>query len=309
MIGWIEKNINPPGLHKKNRGALFSVIGKVFGIVKDDAVLSFNAHFPYLADDKKLAEHGRALDIPRFANDGGREFRDRVATASFYHMRTGERGYITEQLAAHFGDRFITKEDFLQIYLQVLDLTDEEISWAGDFLDTTVDPNISLNFGKWKKFVDKSRIKENWNIEIVNKTIDAVLLDAALGIRLNLAFREEIGKAIRYDGRYEYDGSIAYNQNLGFYDAVRVSSVPHSTDRIYHGDAASIGLKLLFKDNPNKEIRYDGKYRYDGAVDYYSGESTADRFSVQVNSKIHDAVKLSERMKSGVTLRPAADAV
>jgi hypothetical protein len=109
MKDWIEKNINPPGINKKNRGALFSLIGKVFGIVRNDALLAFNAHFPYLADEKKLAEHGKALEIPRFVNDSDEEYRNRVAAASFYHMKTGERGYIKGQLAAHFGSRFITK--------------------------------------------------------------------------------------------------------------------------------------------------------------------------------------------------------
>jgi hypothetical protein len=50
MKDWIIKNINPPGITAKNRGSLFSAIGRIFGIVRDDATAAFNAHFPYLAD-------------------------------------------------------------------------------------------------------------------------------------------------------------------------------------------------------------------------------------------------------------------
>jgi hypothetical protein len=304
MKEWIEKNLHPPGMTKKNRGALFSLIGKVFGIVRDDALIAFNAHFPYLADEQKLAEHGKALSIPRFVFDSDQEYRDRVTAASFYHMKTGERGYIKSQLAAHFGDRFLTKEEFLQIYLQVLDLTDDEIAWAQDFLDAIVDPNVSLQFGKWKRFIDRSRIKENWDIQIRNKNIEAVLLNAATDIRLNLMFKETIGRSIRYNGQYEYDGTIEYKQNPGFYDLVRIAVTPHNIDRVYHGETVSVNLKLLFADNLSKEIRYNGKYQYDGTIDYYSDEPIADRFSAKMNLKLQDAGKLADRVTGDITLQP-----
>jgi hypothetical protein len=61
MIGWSEKIINPPGIQKPARRSLFEIIGAVGGRVKADALRAFNAHFPYLADGEKLAEHGAAL--------------------------------------------------------------------------------------------------------------------------------------------------------------------------------------------------------------------------------------------------------
>jgi hypothetical protein len=69
MIGWIEKIINPPGIDKPARRSLFEIIGAVGGRLKADALKAFNAHFPYLADREKLAEHGTALLVPRMAYD------------------------------------------------------------------------------------------------------------------------------------------------------------------------------------------------------------------------------------------------
>jgi hypothetical protein len=311
MKDWIEQNLYPPGIQKKNRGALFSAIGKVFGIVRDDAQAAFNAHFPYLADEKKLAEHGRALGVPRFVNDHDQEYRDRVAAASFYHMKTGERGYIKGQLAAHFGDRFITREDFLQIYLQVLDLTDAELAWAENFLDAIVDPNVSLQFGKRKALTDTKVIRETGHIGIANKTIDTVLLAAVPGIRLKLLFTDEIGTVVRYDGKYQYDGTITYKQNPGFYDAVRVTSIPQNIDRIYHDDATIITLKLLFKDTINQDIRYNGKYQYDGSIKYHGGQSIKDNVSIKTNytENIREREKIVDAVRSGIALRPIAERV
>jgi hypothetical protein len=309
MNGWIEKNINPPGIHKKNRGSLFQAAGKIFAIVRDDAQAAFDAHFPSLADEKKLAEHGKAVEIPRFVNDRYEEYRDRVAAASFYHMRSGERGYIKGQLAAHFGDRFITKEEFLQIYLQVLDLTDEELAWAQNFLDSIVDPNISLNFSKWKKLIDKSLIKEKWNIQIASQNIDAVLLGSISGIRVKLLFTDEIGTVIRYDGTYQYNGAITYKQNPGFYDAVKVTPIPQNTDRVYHDDETAISLKLLFKDYFNRDIKYDGTYRYDGSIQYHGGQSVTDSISIKTDytETVREREKITDAVRSGISLQPAAE--
>ena len=116
MIDWIAQNVNPLGMEKKNRGALYRVIGRVLGKLSDDAQRAFKAHFPYLADEAKLAEHAQSLYIPHMDDDSAGEFRNRVATASFFLSRAGERGYILEQLRARFGDRFTCKEEFLKLY-------------------------------------------------------------------------------------------------------------------------------------------------------------------------------------------------
>jgi hypothetical protein len=74
----IEKTINPPGMLKKNRRALFLTIRDIALLVKKDALTAFNAHFPYLADSKKLQEHGNALLIPHLLHDTETEYRERI---------------------------------------------------------------------------------------------------------------------------------------------------------------------------------------------------------------------------------------
>jgi hypothetical protein len=94
MVDWIKKNINPIGLSKERRGAIFHAIARVFEQVKNDAQTAFKAHFPYTADELKLLEHGEALHIPHMKSDRPDEYRKRVSAASFFLSGAGERGYI-----------------------------------------------------------------------------------------------------------------------------------------------------------------------------------------------------------------------
>jgi len=149
MKDWIEKNLDPPGMERKNWRSLFSFIGRVFGIVKDDAIKAHNAFFPYLCDEDKLRQHGESLMIPELPFDTEKTYRDRVATASFYLMRAGERAYIHEQLQARLGNRYAIDEKFLEIYLKISELSAEERIWAYSFLDGILDPNISFSLAKW----------------------------------------------------------------------------------------------------------------------------------------------------------------
>jgi hypothetical protein len=162
MKDWIAENINPPGIKTQNRGSLFSTIGKIFGIVRDDATTAFNAHFPYLADAQKLARHGESLSIPLLKHDTERDYRERVATASFYLMRAGERAYIHEQLTTHFGsDHYMIWDDFLRIYVKILDPSDDDRVWAYSLLDRIVNPNVALTAIDWFQFIDNIEIKYN----------------------------------------------------------------------------------------------------------------------------------------------------
>jgi hypothetical protein len=154
VIEWIKKNIDPPGVGKPNRLALFCAIGCVMERVLKDAEKAFYAHFPYLADDKKLAEHGKALLVPRLLHDTPEEYRTRVATASFFLMKAGERNYIMGQLEERFGQRFIVLENFLAIQTKVADLTDDERTWALDLFDSLTDPNIYLELSEWFHYFD-----------------------------------------------------------------------------------------------------------------------------------------------------------
>ena len=149
MIDFIRKTINPPGINKPNRLALFSAIGEVTEKVRADALKAFNAHFPYLADSVKLEEHGRALIIPRLAEDTENEFRGRVTAASFFLMRAGERAYVKDQMRSHFGDRFILKEEFLRVSVRIAELEDKDRQRAREFLDWILNPSISLAVAEW----------------------------------------------------------------------------------------------------------------------------------------------------------------
>lgn len=150
----IEKTIAPPGIQKKNRRSIFKTIGDVGVKIKKDALTAFNAHFPYVADEKKLEEHGQALLIPHLLHDGTEEYRNRVATASFFLSKAGERGYILSQLEAHFGYRYVLSESFLNVYIKVLDISESDRQWVRQFLDELLNPVIRLTFGDWMKYIE-----------------------------------------------------------------------------------------------------------------------------------------------------------
>jgi hypothetical protein len=172
MKDWIAENIDPPGNGRKNWRSVFSFIGRVFGIVRDDAVKAHNAFFPYLADSEKLAEHGESLKIPHLPYDTEDEFRERVTTASFYLMRAGERAYIHEQLRAHFGDSYLLKEEFLQVFIKIAGLSETERIWVYSFLDGILDPNISLTVAEWLHYIETLDIREDMAIRIRRKDFD-----------------------------------------------------------------------------------------------------------------------------------------
>jgi hypothetical protein len=192
-------------MDKKRRGGLFALIGAVFDRAKADAVAAFNAHFPYLADEKKLAEHARSLAIPRNAADSGSEFRDRVAAAAFYYSHMGERGYILEQLTAHFGDRYVVSESFLNVYVKILDISDKDREWVHSFLDGTLDPNISLTAADWFNFIEEVAARD----EIAGLT--AFRRDTDIypsGARYDGRFLCDQGKPLSADGEYAADGRV-----------------------------------------------------------------------------------------------------
>jgi hypothetical protein len=192
----IEKTINPPGILKKNRRALFLAIRDIAEVVKKDALTAFNAHFPYLADSKKLQEHGAALLIPRLLHDSETEYRERVASASFFLMKAGERQYIMGQLEERFTTRYKIIEEFLNVRLKVTDLTDDEREWALELLDSLLNPNIYTELSDWFHYID-----------------EVILSDRALYSyeRQDIDFFEE--KILR-DGRILRDGKTIFNKTV-----------------------------------------------------------------------------------------------
>jgi hypothetical protein len=208
MKEWIEKNLDPPGMERKNQRSIFSFIGRVFGIVKDDAVKAHNAFFPYLCDSDKLRQHGKSLMIPELPFDSEKNYRDRVATASFYLMRAGERSYIHEQLQAHFGDAYLLTEEFLQVFIKIPDLSNEERAWVYSFLDGILDPNISLTVAEWLHYIDTLLIDEDLIMRAKIKHVDSFNNDEFL---CNGRFYCDQGKEILCDGTWLCDGSVKCN--------------------------------------------------------------------------------------------------
>jgi hypothetical protein len=204
MKDWIEKNIDPPGMEKKNRGSLFSFIGRVFQIVRNDALKAFNAFFPYLADWEKLSEHGDSLSIPELPFDSEDEYRERVSTASFYLMRAGERSYILEQMKEHFGDRFILKEDFLKVFIEIAELAEKDRIWVHSLLDGLLDPNIQLTVAEWFRYVDYMAMSEELSIRVTREDRDSF----AGRFLCNGQFYCDQGTEVLCDGAWLCDGSI-----------------------------------------------------------------------------------------------------
>jgi hypothetical protein len=281
MKDWIRKNIDPPGLEKKNRGSLFSLIGRVFGIVRDDAVKTFNAFFPYLADPEKLREHGKALFVPELPYDTEAEYRDRVAAASFYLMRAGERAYIIDQLREHFGDRYILKEDFLELYVQVMDVNNEDIAWTLNFFDEILDPNIAFTISEWFAYIETFLMDEKHSVVTIGRH-DAESFE---GIKYNGQIKYD-GHTVnamitaygKYDGVFNYDGHLKYN-GIG---KITARSVPHPPFRHLSGIVDKMAMSYMTAGNDAEEIGemlhygmryhhfYDGVCKYDGSIKYNS---------------------------------------
>jgi len=216
MKDWIEKNIDPPGMEKKNRGSLFSAIGKIFGIVRRDAEKAFKAHFPYLADLPTLRKHGKSLGIPEFPYDSEDEFRERVSTASFFLARAGERAYILDQMRGHFGDEFVLQEDFLRVYMNIAEMSEEDRIWVHSLLDELLDPNISLTISEWFHFIDEMSMSEKLSVRVRRTDVDAFAGDFVCNGR----FYCDQGRELLCDGFWVCDGSVKCDNYIPVIGAV-----------------------------------------------------------------------------------------
>jgi hypothetical protein len=181
------------------------VIGEVGEKVRSDALKAFNAHFPYLADEKKLEEHGHALLIPHLADDIPAEYRDRVTAASFFLMRSGERAFVLGQLNAHFGDRYILRDEFLNVYLKALDISEADRKWALSMLDELLDPNILLTVAEWFQFVETFFIEDEFSDTARRGDLD--YLPSGTGFRCDGRVACNQGVAVPCDGAMTCDGA------------------------------------------------------------------------------------------------------
>jgi hypothetical protein len=323
----VIQKMNPPGILKPNRGAVFSAIGKVFGKVNGDALKAFNAHFPYLSDSEKLAQHGKALSIPRVSYDTDEEYRKRVTAAAFYLANAGDRTYTISQLKEHFGERYILDEQFLQITLKVLDLTDADKRWLREFLDGTLNPNILIAMFELFDFSDTVlvQVQESPQVSLVKQEQDIY----TNGLRYDGRIKYDHGKEITFDGIGTYSGSWKYNQFIPqkgtVSDSIRIPE-SYSGSRTYGGEIHYSGDAPLYApmDTPNPasygdgnqedtlaiqvgistsdtaalEPRYDGQLRLDGQVSYGGIQpSVIDAIDITITNRVShtETVEIAEQ--------------
>jgi hypothetical protein len=242
MKEWIEKHLDPPGNERKNWRSLFSFIGRVFGIVKDDAVKAHNAHFPYLADEEKLEEHGQALAIPHLFYDKPDEYRNRVAAASFFLMKAWERGYIKNLLEERFGERYQVIEKFLQLQTKIAEITEEEKAWVLSLLDSLIDPVVSFEISEWFRHIENVLLHDSDEALYLIKCRD---IDAFGGYKF-------------HNGKYRHNGEIFHGSDTGIHDDFEADIKMFLTESVDISDQIKIGIR--------KHHFHDGAYRRDGSI-------------------------------------------
>jgi hypothetical protein len=304
---WIEKNVSPPGLQKKNRGSLFRVIADVFDLVKADALKAFNAHFPYLADAKKLEEHGNALLVPRLLYDSDAEYRERVAAASFFLTRAGERSYIVEQLKAHFDERYQVSDEFLEVYVKVLELSDADRHWLLEFLDGLINPNVKISVAEWFHFVEKVVMREALAMRSRMNLYDTF---NDRGIKLNGIVKLDgrtLNNTVKYqpklNGEWRLYGDIALSGMLVL-PALGFVRIPV---RLGRGILDSVGLdvKPVHIDNYNARIKLTGTTKLDGLEELDGHGRINDRIDMKSTMSLVDAfVGITDPLKISVNMRP-----
>lgn len=197
------KKIAPPGLEKTNLGRLYKIIASLGTTAADDATKVLRNFFPYLADKKALAAHGKALSIPRYSNDTDDSYRKRVATALFYIKQRGTRGFFKAAIAQRFENRgFELIEEFLHLTVKVLDMTEADRAWLYEFLEAELDPNILIALVDWFKWVERFEMQEELALTVLPAFLDAW----NWGLTLDGQILLDHGKTVTLDGSFLLDG-------------------------------------------------------------------------------------------------------
>jgi hypothetical protein len=268
MKEFVRQNINPPGINKKNRGAVFSLIGETAGQIRADAMKAFNAHFPYLAGMEKLKEHAKALSVPYVEGDTEETFRSRLTAASFYLMRTGERGYILQQLNERFGEKnYSVIENFLRVKIKVLDLNCGGRSWIKGFFDAVFDPNIFFEIALWIKLHDKINPAEELLQTLKTECADLIVPRDSVSARLSYNFSDIFARSLYLDGSWILDGSELLNglscktaaENVVY--TIKTDSTTDSFETTADTFSAAV----------RKHYHLDGAWYLDGSVDLSGG--------------------------------------
>lgn len=198
------KKIAPPGYEKSNRRKLYDIVSKLGVLTSDDSIKVLRNFFPYLADKKALAAHGKALSIPRYSNDTDESYRLRVATALLYVKERGTRGFFKNAFAQRFeGRNTDIIEEFLHLTVKVLDMSEKDRAWLYEFLEAELDPNILIALVDWFQWVERIESEESLNIDLASSYIDAWYW----GVTYSGEILYDHGEELYFDGVLAYDGS------------------------------------------------------------------------------------------------------
>ena len=164
----IIKYMDPPGMGKPNRGAVFNIISRIYDIVKSDIKKVSNAFFPLLCDVEMLDKHSAALNIPKFPYEEENDYRARTATGAGFIENKGTRGQVIQYLNKLVPERYSLFEGpamcfrigysrlgfaalgtggFLNI--KVRDLLPIEEEYIYTALDNILDPDIQIGIYQW----------------------------------------------------------------------------------------------------------------------------------------------------------------
>jgi hypothetical protein len=163
------KELNPPGLRKKNTGAVYSAIDELIDRLNDTGKATIMDFFPMFASMTAVKRHAEAIGIPHFSFDSDEDFRERVASAGFYLDRQGERGLITETLDALVPGRYqLLEYPFAgfrvgfsrvgaapigggeRLFVKIRNMTESDQSVVYEFLDAMLDPDIEIHVVSWE---------------------------------------------------------------------------------------------------------------------------------------------------------------
>jgi hypothetical protein len=75
-------------------------------------------------------------------------------------------------LQEHFGDRYILSDEFLKVYVKIVDLEDEDRAWVYRFLDEMFNPNIELTVAEWFRIVETVVMKESQTLGVMRNDMD-----------------------------------------------------------------------------------------------------------------------------------------
>ncbi len=258
----LVKNINPPGYEKTNRGRLFRIIQRLGDIAASDALHVLKNFFPLLADEKALSEHGESLMIPRYSSDTEDTYRARVATAAFYMVQRGTRGFLRTEIGKNFSERQLQIiEEWMHLTVKVLDMTEGDRAWLKEFLYSELDPNIAITLVDWFVWVEDVEFQDSQSFLVANSGIDC------------------------FDTPLSYDGRILHDHG----EAVTASRmIAFNGSQDYSGQRACKGTSYArrYLDLMHDGLkRFSGIEKYDGSYElpcsklsgpaYYNGENDA----------------------------------